>query len=73
MHQPVLADIQEPAAGAAVPVIRQSSPDVLLKMIEMREREQSGFEAPETVVNTPLLRRERLRMCCNVQAVGLIG
>src|ERR1700681_4226273 len=62
MHQPVLADIKKPAAGAAMPVIRQSSADVLLKMIEMREREQSGFEPPEAFVNTALLRRERRKL-----------
>src|SRR4051812_31772722 len=61
MHQPVFADIQKAAAGAAVPVIRQPSPDVFLKMIEMRKREQSGFEAPETFVGASLTRRERLQ------------
>jgi len=57
MHQPVLTDIQEPAAGAAVPIVRQSSPDVVLEMIEMRERKQTGFETPETIIDTPLLLR----------------
>jgi len=66
MHEPVLADIQEPAAGAAVPVIGQSSPDVLLKMIEMRERKQTGFEAPETIIHIPLLRRERLKLAAMI-------
>ena len=66
MHQSVLADIQKPAAGAAVPVVWQTASDILLKMVEMRERKQTGFKAPETVIDTSLLLRERLKLAAMI-------
>ena len=39
VHQPVFADVQEAAAGAAVPGVRQSPSDILLEAVEMSEGE----------------------------------
>jgi len=66
MHQTLFADIQEPAASAAVPVVWQTASDILLKMVEMSERKQTGFKAPETVIDTSLLLRERLKLAAMI-------
>src|SRR5256885_1224670 len=62
MHQSVLADVEESPAGAAVPVIWQAAPDVLLKLIEMRERKHCCPEALEAMVYSSLLLRQRLKL-----------
>ncbi len=62
MDQAVLADIEEPAPRAAMPRVRQSPPYVLLKMIEMREREQSCPQTLEPLVNTPMFRGKGLKL-----------
>ena len=67
MHKAVLADVEEPAAGAAMPLVRQATAGVLLKMIEMRERKERGTERAETLADSLMAGRELLQLAGAVE------
>jgi hypothetical protein len=62
MHQAVLADVQEAAAGAAVPGIRQSPADILLKAVEVGEGKQRVFVLEESLVYFAMIAAQRLQL-----------
>ena len=51
VHQSVLADIEESAAGAAMPTVRLSKADVRLKAVEVIERKKRRPEFLKSVVH----------------------
>ncbi len=66
VDKPVLADIQETAAGAAVPVVRQTSNRIPLKGIEVGEGEQASAEFEYAIVDRTLVPAQGVQLTCSV-------
>ena len=54
MDKSILADIEEPRAGAAVPGIGQTADEVFLETVVVGEGEDAGFEPPDLLINAEL-------------------
>src|SRR5579863_6593295 len=66
VHQAVLTNVQKASAGAAMPVVGETAADVFLKMVEMGEGEQTGFQLAKTIIDGALVGRERLKLAAMI-------
>ena len=58
MHTSILADMEEARAGAVVPRIRKAADEIFLETVVVSEREDTGFEPADLLINAELALRK---------------